>query len=195
MNKPAKRAATYADLEAVPPHLVAEIIRGALVTHPRPSPRHGAAAFALGNRLGSGYQYGEGGPGGWIFVVEPELHLGANVVVPDITGWRREHLPKLPETAYLTTPPDWLCEVLSDATEQYDRNEKRAIYGEAGVSHLWLLDPRSRLLEVFQLTAGRWLLVSTITGDEDVSAPPFDAISFPLSQLWPFDPPSEKAEA
>ncbi len=44
MADPAKRQATYADLEAVPPHLVAEIIHGALVTHPRPSPRHASAA-------------------------------------------------------------------------------------------------------------------------------------------------------
>ena len=38
MIKPANRPATYADLEAVPPHLVSEIVFGSLVTHPRPAP-------------------------------------------------------------------------------------------------------------------------------------------------------------
>ncbi len=34
----ARRPATYDDLLAVPEHLVAEILFGALVTHPRPAP-------------------------------------------------------------------------------------------------------------------------------------------------------------
>jgi Uma2 family endonuclease len=190
MADPAKRLATYADLEAVPPHLVAEIIHGALVTHPRPSPRHSIAGFALGLALGPSFQSGREGPGGWIFMDEPELHLLGSVVVPDIAGWRRERLPALPATAYLETPPDWVCEILSDATEHYDRNAKRGIYAGAGVAHLWLLDPRSKLLEAFQLAAGRWLLVATFGDDDEVRAPPFDAIAFPLGQLFPFDPPA-----
>ncbi len=40
MAQAAPRLATYADLEAVPPHLVAEIVDGTLETHPRPRPRH-----------------------------------------------------------------------------------------------------------------------------------------------------------
>jgi Uma2 family endonuclease len=190
MADPAKRLATYADLEAVPPHLVAEIIHGALVTHPRPSPRHAVAANVLGARLTPSHQWGEGGPGGWIFMDEPELHLGPDVVVPDIAGWRRERLPALPATAYLETPPDWVCEILSNATEYYDRNAKRGIYAGAGVAHLWLLDPRSMLLEVFQLAAGRWLLNATFGGGDEVRAPAFEAIAFPMSQLFPFDSPA-----
>jgi Uma2 family endonuclease len=187
MAEPAKRLATYADLEAVPPNLVAEIIHGVLVTHPRPTPRHAVAASSLGSLLGPGFQRGQGGPGGWIFMSEPELHFGANVVVPDIAGWRRERLPVMPETAYVETPPDWVCEILSDATERYDRNAKRDIYAGAGVPFLWLLDPRSKLLEVFQLTAGHWLLAATFVGQDEIRAVPFDEIAFPLSELWPLD--------
>jgi Uma2 family endonuclease len=190
MAEPAKRRATYADLEAVPPHLVAEIIHGALVTHPRPSPRHGFAANALSASLTRSHQWGDGGPGGWIFIVEPELHLGNDIVVPDIAGWRRDRLPVLPETAYFETPPDWVCEVLSNTTERYDRNSKRTIYARAQLPHLWLLDPRSNLLEVFQLAAGQWLLIATFSGNDDVRAPPFDASAFPLGLLWPSTPPT-----
>ena len=189
MADPAQRRATYADLEAVPPHLVAEIIHGALVTHPRPAPRHAGAQNNLGASLTPGNQWGKGGPGGWVFFSEPELHLGGNVVVPDIAGWRRERLPALPETAYFELAPDWVCEVLSDSTESYDRNAKRNIYGEAGVPYLWLLDPRGKFLEVFQLTAGHWLLSRTFTGADEVLAIPFEATPFPLGQLWPLDQP------
>ena len=124
-----------------------------------------------------------------MFFSEPELHLGANVVVPDLAGWRREHLPAYPDTAYFETSPDWICEILSDATERYDRDAKRRIYAEAGIPHLWLLDPRSRVLEVFQLTAGHWLLAATFSGNQDVRAVPFDATAFPLGLMWPLDQP------
>lgn len=189
MAEPAPKPATYADLEAVHPNLVAEIIHGALVTHPRPAPRHAVASISLGNELLNPFQKGRGGPGGWIFMVEPELHLGSNVLVPDIVGWRCEHLPTLPETAYIETPPDWVCEVLSASTEFFDRGAKRDIYARAGVAHLWLINPVAQQLEAFQLTAGRWLLQSTVVGADEVKIPPFDAAPFSLGLLWPFDAP------
>ena len=185
----AGRPATYADLEKVPAHRVAEIIFGVLVTHPRPAPRHAAAASMMGSELITSFQRGNGGPGGWIFLDEPELHLGPHVLVPDIAGWRRERLTTLPDTAYLEIVPDWLCEVLSPATESYDRGAKRRIYARAGVSFLWLLDPIAQLLEAFRLEGENWLLVGTATGAENVCLPPFDAVSFPLPVLFPFDAP------
>ena len=67
MAEPAQRAATYEDLLAVPENLVAEILFGHLVTHPRPAPRHSVAASALGQHWGRRFSPG-GGPGGWIFM-------------------------------------------------------------------------------------------------------------------------------
>ncbi|WP_375410698.1 Uma2 family endonuclease [uncultured Methylobacterium sp.] len=190
MAEPATRLATYADLEAVPAHLVAEIIDGVLETHPRPRPRHGIAAAGLAAELGPPFGRGRGGPGGWIFMVEPELHLGPQVVVPDLAGWRRERMPVEPETAFVETPPDWICEILSPSTSRLDRGPKRRIYAEAGVGHLWLLDPADGVLEGFALTGGQWLLLGTVERGGPVSLPPFDAVSFPLDDLFPFDDPA-----
>ena len=190
MSAPIRKPATYADLEKVPPHQVAELIEGALVTHPRPSPRHAAASNSLGSRLSSPFQMEDGGgPGGWVFLDEPELHLGVDVVVPDLAGWRRERLTSLPDTPYLTVAPDWVCEILSPSTARLDRGAKRLIYARAGVSYLWLLDPVEQVLEAYSLAGGQWLLTGTATGAGDVSLRPFEAISFPLSVLFPFDAP------
>jgi Uma2 family endonuclease len=189
MVEPAKKRATYADLEAVPPHLVAEIIDGELMTHPRPSPRHGVASSALGARLMDFFQFDRGGPGGWIFIDEPELHLGPHVVVPDIAGWRRERLPSYPETNYFETSPDWACEILSGSTEKRDRTVKMRIYAEAQVPYFWLIDPRLQILEAFELAEGRWLKIGAWNSDDEVRAPPFDAVAISLADLWPLDPP------
>ena len=189
MGEPAKRRATYADLEAVPPHLVAEIIDGELVTHPRPSPRHAATTSSLTDELSGPFQKGRGGPGGWVFFDEPELQLGPHIVVPDIAGWRRERLDTYPDTNYFERAPDWVCEVLSGSTEVRDRTGKSRIYAEAGIPHFWLIDPRQQLLEAFELREGRWLKIGAWSSDDEVRAAPFDAIAFSLADLWPLDRP------
>lgn len=187
------RPATYADLETLPEHLVGEILFGALVTHPRPARRHGGAGSALGVAIGGPYQFGSGGPGGWVFVDEPELHLGPHILVPDIAGWRRERVTEPADQAYFEIAPDWVCEIISPSTERYDKGDKRRIYATYGVDHLWHLDPRTRVLEVFARQDRNWLLTHTFTDTEDVCAPPFDALTFSLGLLWPFDQPSSPA--
>jgi len=122
---------------------------------------------------------------------EPELHLGPHVAVPDLAAWRRERLPALPETAWIGVAPDWVCEVLSPSTERYDRGDKRVIYAEAGVGHVWHVDPVLRMLEVFELMDGKWLLLDVFRDDVQVAAPPFAEHNFSLGLLWPFDSPAE----
>jgi hypothetical protein len=178
------RVATYADIEALPPHVVGEIVYGVLHSHPRPAPRHGVAANNLGHEVTGPFRLGRGGPGGWIFMVEPELHLGPHVVVPDIAGWRVERLTPFPETAFIESPPDWLAEVLSPSTQAIDRTDKLSVYAEFGVKHCWYVDPIARTLEVFALTGGKWLIANTFREVDPVTAPPFEVHTFPLDVLW-----------
>ena len=194
MAQPASRQATYADLEAVPDHLVAEIIDGVLETHPRPRPRHQRAAGRLAGELTESFERGRRGPGGWIFVIEPELHLGSQVLVPDVAGWKADRLATEPPEPFITVAPHWVCEVLSTSTARIDRGPKRRIYAEASVRHLWLLDPVEGELEAFELTASKWLLLATVQRGGTVGVAPFEAVPFPLNDLFPFDtPPSPEA--
>lgn len=178
--------ATYADILALPPHVVGEIAFGTLHTHPRPAPRHGRASSRIGYELMGPFDYGRGGPGGWVFIDEPELHLAEHILVPDIAVWRRERLPALPDTPYLETSPDWVCEVLSPSTQRFDRTDKLAIYAEFGVGHAWYVDPLAHTLEVLaRQDSGKWLLAATFKDNDPVCAPPFEAHTFPLDVLWP----------
>jgi hypothetical protein len=187
------KPATYADIEALPPNVVGEILYDRLVQHPRPAPRHAFAASALGGELVGPFQVGRGGPGGWIILDEPELHIAGHVVVPDIAGWRVERMPNLPETAYFETAPDWACEFLSPSTQRVDKGAKRLIYADIGVAHLWYIDPATRTLEVLTRDAADWKLTHTFFDDDDVAAPPFDAVTFSLGALWP-DAPETSSE-
>ena len=184
MSKPLKRGATYADLCAVPENFVAEIIAGELYATPRPAPLNAHAASVLAIELGGPFHRGRNGPGGWILLNEPELHFGADVLVPDIAGWRRERMPALPSTAYCTLAPDWLCEVLSPSTETIDRTRKLAIYAAQGVGHVWLVNPLLETLEVLRLESHRWSLLATHEGRAKLRAQPFDALELELGALW-----------
>src|SRR5215470_1362386 len=111
-----KQRATYQDVIDSPEHMVAEIIGGELRLSNRPANRASAAACMLFGHLHSPFHQGRGGPGGWLILMETELHLGEDIVVPDLAGWRRDRVPLLPDTAFNTVPPDWICEVLSKST-------------------------------------------------------------------------------
>ncbi|MDE0716579.1 MAG: Uma2 family endonuclease, partial [Rhodospirillaceae bacterium] len=115
-RKSLERPATYQDVIDAPAHMVAEVVEGALHTHPRPAMPHARASSVLGGKIGDPFDFGEGGPGGWWIVFEPELHLGEDIVVPDIAGWRRARMAEFPDTAFVTLAPDWVCEVLSPST-------------------------------------------------------------------------------
>ena len=93
-------------------------------------------------------------------------------------------MPELPDTAYFTLAPDWVCEVLSASTRKVDLQRKRPIYAGAGVPHLWLIDPVDRTLEAFELLDRQWLLIASAQDDAPVSIRPFDSFTFSLGELW-----------
>jgi len=183
---PDRRQALYEAYRAVPEHQRAEIIDGTLYVSPRPAPRHANATSVLGGELNGAFQRGRGGPGGWWILDGPELQLvPLEPMSPDLAGWRVERMPALPETAYFTLAPDWACEVLSRSTESVDRSKKLPIYAAHGVSHVWLVDPAAKTLEVHTLGDDRrWRDVRIHEGDVRVRAEPFTAIELDLGALW-----------
>jgi Uma2 family endonuclease len=184
MEPAKKRRATYQDVIDSPPHMVAEIIGGELRLSNRPANPASIAAATLHGTLMPSFHWDDTGPGGWIIMYETELHLGDDVVVPDIAGWRRDRMPSLPDTAFNTVPPDWICEVLSKSTEKIDRLEKMPLYAAFGVQYAWLVHPRRRTLEAFQRRGTAWTGIAVYQGPDRARIAPFDAIEVNLARLW-----------
>ena len=97
-----RRRASYQDVLDAPEHKVAEIVDGVLYTQLRPAPLHAYAYVKLGARLENLLNYrSDNGDGGWLVLLEPELHLGEDILVPDLAAWRLERMPnrRLPPTS------------------------------------------------------------------------------------------------
>jgi Uma2 family endonuclease len=178
---------------AVPDHQNGEIIDGELVVTPRPAPKHSQAASALGAKLVGPFQFGDGGgPGGWVILDEPEIHLADHIIVPDLAGWRRERYPSTADAAFFEIAPDWVCEILSPSTARVDRGKKMAIYAAWGVPHLWLLDPTLQLLEVYRLSDAEapgsprrlWMQLAVFAESAVVHTEPFQDVALNLAARW-----------
>ena len=185
MVAPRRTSASYDDLLALPDNVVGELVAGELYASPRPAPRHAAATSALGEELGPPFKRGRGGPGGWLILFEPELHLGGDALVPDLGGWRRARMPEMPvDLPYFVLAPDWVAEVASPSTAALDRGPKLAAYARERVAHVWIVDPLTQLLEVLELDGATYRIVMVASGDQRVRAAPFDAIELDLAVLW-----------
>jgi Uma2 family endonuclease len=187
MGQP-KRRATYDDLLKVPEWKVAEIIDGELIVNPRPATPHAHTGSAVTAEIWSFFNGPPGSPdrpGGWWILFEPELHLADDVIVPDVAGWRRDRLAQIPNAAFISQPPDWVCEVISPSTGMIDRSRKMRIYAREGVDNLWLIEPLARTLEVYRLDAERrWVVANNFGGDDVARAEPFAAIELALERWW-----------
>jgi len=134
---------------------------------------------------------GGGGPGGWWILPEPELHLSGQTMVPDIAGWRRERMPQIPDEAFVSVVPDWVCEILSPSNARLDRKEKMPAYAALGVKHLWLVDQKDKTLVTHAQENGSWKIVGAFVENDQVRAEPFDAIEWSLGSLWADTEPQE----
>jgi len=185
-TKPSMKPPTLADLDALPPGIVGEIIEGVLYTMTKPRARHQRTGLEIGSGLLGPFDHGRNGPGGWWIIAAPGIELPNNTkeLSPDVAGWRREKMPVLPNVAAFTQAPDWACEVVSPATAGADRVRKMRIYARESVGHLWLVDPLAKTLEAYRLQDAHWVVASTHTGSERVRAEPFAAVELEIARWW-----------
>jgi Uma2 family endonuclease len=182
MDGPHKKNASLADVEALPEGKVGELIDGDLYICGRPRSPH---ARALGSVLRQ-VDDDDDSPDGWVILAEVEIWFGKNrknLLVPDISGWRRARMPEMPDVPRFDLVPDWVCECLSPSTARLDRGRKREIYAKHKVGHIWYVDPELRTVDVYTLDGSTYRVTQTGELSDRGVFPPFTQ-TIDLAKLW-----------
>ena len=177
---------TLADWLVQPEGHRLELVDGNFVEKASPSSEHGVTQTRVGIRVGGPFMRRPGGraPGGWWIASEVDIILGEDLFRPDLVGWRRERVPKVPTDRPTAVRPDWICEIVSGSNAAHDRVVKMRGYHQAAIPHYWLLDPAERTLVVMRHAEGGYLNVLAATAHERVRPEPFDAVEFLVASFF-----------
>jgi Uma2 family endonuclease len=192
MSQLAPRRSTLDEFLAIPEgERFHELIQGELLQKADPSGEHGNAQAAVVGAVVPPLLRSAGrSPGGWWIATEVEVLLPtADLVRPDVLGWRRETAPIKPSGVPVSIRPDWICEVVSPSHAKDDTVKKLRLYHLAAIPHYWLVDPREGTLTVMRWSADGYVTVLRAESHETVRPEPFQAIELNVGVLFGEDPP------
>ncbi len=187
VTKPVSRLPTLADLDALPPGMIGEIIEGVLYTMTKPRMPHQRTTTAISGGVWGPFDRGFGGPGGWWIIAEPGIELPNHTkeISPDVVGWRRARLPKLPRSEPIRVVPDWVCEILSPTTRRHDLLIQLPYYAKIGVAYHWMVDLDARVITAHRLQSGAWVTIGIYGDETEARIEPFDVIPLDVASWWP----------
>ncbi len=138
---------TYQDLEAFPEDgKRREVIEGELIVTAAPSTRHqrlvGELYFQLRLFLRD-YQVAD------VFMAPTEIVFDLDAVQPDICVVLKEGNAEITDKRIMGAP-EWVIEVLSPATREYDLSVKRKLYANHGCIY-WVIDTIDETLTSWDL--------------------------------------------
>jgi len=184
---PAKvRSTLYEQHEAPAEGLIGAIRNGELhVIQPRPS-GPGTLASALGRELFGPFHGVRGGPGGWLIIAEPEPHFlrDTEVDVPDLDGWRRTRMPRVPDRTQVRGGPGLGLRGPVRIHREQGPRDHDADLRPYGVADARLIDPGSRILDAYVPEDGSLRKIGHNAGNTEVSVRPFQAGAIDPSVLW-----------
>jgi Uma2 family endonuclease len=184
-------------LDAIRQGLACEIVAGEVVEKAVGDERHGDAQLELGMVVRGGYNRRpapRGPPGGWWIRSEVDIRFGDDVYRPDLSGWRRDRVPRMPEEWPVPVAPDWVAEILSASTAARDLGVKMRAYLAAGVGHYWVVDRQHEVLTVFRRNDRAYEVALTAIVGERVRAEPFEAVEIDVGRLFGVESDDEVPE-
>jgi len=165
--------------ETTLPH---ELVEGELRVTAAPSPWHQTVLNRIARAL---EDFVEARNLGGIFrapvdvILDPRIPLALQ---PDIVYIRRERAEIVRER--IEGAPDLVVEILSPGTRDYDRTEKSARYGTAGVAEYWLADFESRTIEIRRLDQRPPVTVAIFGVTDTLTSPLFPGFTLPVAPTF-----------
>lgn len=125
-----------------------ELVEGELRTMAPAGEHHGWVALALGSKI---FEYVEQRRLGRAYAAETGfvIHRGPDTVrAPDVAFVAAPRVSEIPARGFAELAPDLVVEVVSPSDRASDVSSKAAMWLDAGVRLVWVVDPQARLAAV-----------------------------------------------
>lgn len=141
------RPVTYEEFLRLPEGGIYNLVGGLLLHEPSPGEAHQSI---VGNVYASLRAHVHERRLGRVYVAPLDVHLEpTETYEPDVFFVSEDRLPRMRDRGLFDVAPDLVVEVLSPYTARYDRGVKRRGYARHGCREYWVVDPRSRTVEVY----------------------------------------------
>ncbi len=155
MQTVAKKAYTYQDYAQLPEGAPYQLIGGELVRSPSPTSTHQRILRKLIRALD---RFVEENDLGEILFAPMDVYFSeTDTPQPDLFFVSKERLDIIGEQR-IEGSPDLIMEILSPSTAYYDLKDKKRLYEASGVKEYWIVDPKAREIEVYELVDDRYAL-------------------------------------
>lgn len=160
-----------------------ELIHGEVHVTPSPATRHQLALQNLYEGLGPFVRSNQLG----VLLLAPmDVRLGIDTVLqPDLIFVSKARAGIIGEN-WIEGAPDLAVEVLSPSTAAHDRATKLSVYAEAGIPHVWFLEPKVKTVEALTLQGAKYLIDATYAGHSVLTSILFPGWHLPLDALFDF---------
>jgi len=147
-----KKAATYQDYRKLPEGAPYQLVGGALVLTPSPTPFHQIVSKRLQRALLELQDQGLG----MVLDAPIDVYLSeTETYQPDLLFIAKNRMGIIGKSR-IEGAPDLVMEILSPATAYYDLKHKMRVYGEKGVREYWIVDPGEKSIEIFENRKGSY---------------------------------------
>ena len=155
-----------AEYEALPDsrHPI-QLIEGELVETEMPTPRHQRISRQINALLSQLRPDGEG-----LYAPVPVFLSETNVFEPDVMWLAPESQAVISERG-VEGIPELVIEILSPSTARYDRMVKFQLYEKYGAREYWLVDPRLRVIDVWNREGSEFTSLGAFHETESFDSP------------------------
>lgn len=172
---------TVEDYRATPEGTRYQLVEGDLLMAPAPNLYHQSITGRIHQLLAN---FLDQNPLGRVFIAPCDVYLSEHdVVQPDVLFVSNARLGILAEDGVYGSP-DLVIEVLSPATAQLDKKQKRIVYARAGVKELWLVDPLLRQIQCYDFARDMAKPVALIEENETLSTPLLPALAISALEVF-----------